>query len=99
MQLPIQTLTATKNSSGNWEIDYQIIRDTTMITKIIIAGPVGSSINIYRNQTLVDTSLRGDQNANELLVPLVLYSGEMLRLVWTLGTGNAATATIMSQTV
>lgn len=99
MKLADQVLTATKNSAGNWQIDYYITRQRVMITKIIIQGPLGSGISIYNNNTLVDTSLRGDQNANELLVPLTMNPGDNLSLRWTLGIGNAATATIMSQTL
>lgn len=99
MQLPTEIKTAVLNSNGTWEIDYQNFRQQVMITKIIITGPLGSGISIYNNNTLVDTSLRGDQNANELLVPLVMQPGDILRLIWTLGIGNPATATIMLQTL
>lgn len=99
MQLPVQSLTAVKNSSGNWEIDYQRNGgDATVINRITITGPIGSTLNIYVDNTLIDATLRGDLNSNELLIPHVLHAGQVLRLVWSLGTGNPATATIFSST-
>lgn len=100
MQLPVQSLTGKLNSAGNWEIDYQGQGgDAIVINRITITGPIGSTLNLYVDNTLIDATLRGDLNSNELLIPHILYSGQMLRLVWSLGNGNPSTATIFSSTL
>ena len=95
MQLAPAILTATKNSNGKWQIDYQIPRVQVLVSKLIITGPPGSTVNVYRNYTAIDVSARGDLNSNEFLIPLEMNPGETLTLIWSLGTGNPATATII----
>ena len=100
MQLPVQSLTAFKNSNNNWEIDYTPTGgDAVSVNRITITGPVGSTLNLYIDNTLIDATLRGDLNSNELLVPHILRAGQQLRLVWSLGVGNPATATIFTSTL
>ena len=97
--LPPVPLTAVKNSTGLWEIDWQVTTTVAVVlTKITITGPIGSTLNVYIDTTLIDATLRGDLNSNELIQPHVLFQGQMLRLIWSLGTGSAATATLMMQT-
>lgn len=85
--------------NGVWEIDWTASTSVdVIITKIVITGPLGSRIYVYIDNTMIDVALRGDVNSNELLNPHVLKAGQTLRLVWTLGTGSPATATLMMRT-
>lgn len=96
--LPSIPLTA-KLVNGVWEIDWQVSTTVAVVlTKIIITGPIGSTCSVYLDTTLIDVTLRGDLNSNELLQPLVVMQGQTLKLVWSLGSGNPATATLMMQT-
>lgn len=96
MELPIETFTGYINANGTWQIDFTPNYAAVIVTRIIIMGPVGSSLNVYIGTTLVDATLRGDINSNELLQPVSIAAGNTLSLVWSLGTGNPATATIFT---
>lgn len=94
--LPNVSLVAVKNSAGNWEIDYSPNRSVAIVlTKIVITGPLGSTLSIYLDNVLIDVTLRGDINSNELLLPHVIHAGQTLKLLWSLGNGSPATATLM----
>lgn len=93
------SLTASLNSAGTWEIDYQVTNTVAIVlTKMVIKGPVGSRMDFYIDNVLHDTTLRGDVNSNELLQPLIVWQGQMITLIWTLGNGTAPTATLFMQT-
>lgn len=84
--------------SGVWEIDYQIPwTNPVILTKIVITGPLGSTCKVYIDNTLVDITLRGDLNSNELVQPHVVMQGQTIKLIWSLGNGSPATATLMMQ--
>lgn len=56
--------------------------------RITITGPVGSTLNVYVDNTFVDTTPRGDINSAEYINPIILQRGQQLRLVWSVGTGT-----------
>lgn len=96
--LPLVPLTAYLNANNQWQIDYQIARtDPVILVKIIITGPIGSTCNVYIDNTLIDVTLRGDLNSNELLQPHIIWQGQTFSLIWSSGNGSPATATLMLQ--
>lgn len=80
--------------SGVYEIDFPTENYARYIRRIAIVGPYPSSLNVYIDNTLIDTTPRGDQNSSEYFVGVYLAQGQQLRLVWSVGTGRIPEATL-----
>lgn len=71
-----------------------ILRDRKITGISFENGPVGSTVGVFFDATMVDTTPYGPQNQQEYSQPKTLYKGTTMRIVWSAGTGTAPSATI-----
>jgi hypothetical protein len=103
---PTRGLTATPDQTlrnpGNWTIvaDPQILNCKVAqaeIHQIALDGPIGSAMNVYRNQQLWNHVQQGWANNYDPVNPLYVRPGDSVFLFWLAAAGlwlPAPTATI-----
>jgi hypothetical protein len=87
MSLPDEQYNALVNVNGVYEIDFRPSSFNRMVTQIAVQGPPGSSLSVFLDQNLYDSTPRGDLNTADYGPGRPVPRGRQLRLVWSVGTG------------
>lgn len=93
MWFPIDTAAGVLQN-GVWEVDFGPYRTDRELKWIALIGPSISSVRVFLDTIFIDATPRGDINRADYPQGTPIPRGRMLRLVWSVGTGNAPTVSI-----
>lgn len=93
MWFPTESAKA-KILNGVWEIDFPQFRTDRVLQWISLQGPNTTTVKVYVDTIFMDITPRGDANRADYYVGIPIARGQVLRLLWNVGTGTAPTASI-----